>query len=77
MQEIKLQNAEKQMRWGWERIQARLFKVSIKGLALTQYQQSGAVFINESKNILISFFAAYSVIKGDITLGMMLAIHIL
>ena len=37
MQEIKLQNAEKQMRWSWERIQARLFKVSIKGLALSQY----------------------------------------
>ncbi len=75
MQEIKLQNAEKQMRWGWERIQARLFKVSIKGLALSQYQQSGTVFINETKNIVISFFAAYSVIKGDITLGMMLAIQ--
>lgn len=75
MQEIKLQNAEKNMRWDWERIQARLFKVSIKGLALSQYQQSGSVFINETKNILISFFAAYSVIEGQITLGMMLAIQ--
>ena len=49
MQEIKLQNAEKQMRWEWERIQVRLFKVSIKGLALSQYQSLGTVFINESK----------------------------
>lgn len=75
MQEIKLQNAEKQMRWGWERIQARLFKISIKGLALSQYQQAGTVFINETKNILISFFAAYSVIQGQMTLGMMLAVQ--
>lgn len=75
MQEIKLQNAEKQMRWGWERIQARLFKVSVKGLALSQYQQAGTVFINETKNILISFFSAYLVIEGDITLGVMLAIQ--
>jgi ATP-binding cassette subfamily B protein len=75
MQEIKLQNAEKTMRWDWERIQARLFKVSIKGLALSQYQQSGTVFINETKNILITFFAAYSVIQGQITLGMMVAIQ--
>jgi len=75
MQEIKLQNAEKQMRWGWERIQARLFKISIQGMALSQYQQSGTVFINESKNILISFFAAYSVIQGQMTLGMMLAVQ--
>jgi len=75
MQEIKLQNAEKQMRWDWERIQVRLFKVSIKGLALSQYQQAGTVFINETKNILISFFAAYSVIQGHMTLGMMLAVQ--
>ena len=75
MQEIKLQNAEKQMRWDWERIQVRLFKVSLKGLALSQYQQAGTVFINETKNILISFFAAYSVIKGQMTLGMMLAVQ--
>ena len=75
MQEIKLQNAEKQMRWDWERIQVRLFKVSIKGLALSQYQQAGTVFINETKNILISFFAAYAVIQGQMTLGMMLAVQ--
>ena len=60
---------------GWERIQARLFRVSIKGLVLSQYQQTGTLFINETKNILISFFAAYSVIKGDITLGAMLAVQ--
>jgi ATP-binding cassette subfamily B protein len=75
MQEIKLNNCEKQKRWEWENIQAKLFKISIKGLALSQYQQSGAFFINETKNILISFFAAYSVITGDITLGMMMAVQ--
>ncbi len=75
MQEIKLQNAEKPMRWAWERIQARLFKVSIKGLALSQYQQSGTVFINETKNIIITFLSAYSVLKGEMTLGMMLAVQ--
>lgn len=75
MQEIKLNNCEKQKRWEWENIQAKLFKVSIKGLALSQYQQSGAFFINEIKNILISFFAAYSVIQGDMTLGMMMAVQ--
>ncbi len=58
-----------------ERIQARLFKISVQGMALSQYQQSGTVFINETKNIVISFFAAYSVIKGEMTLGMMLAVQ--
>ena len=75
MQEIKLHNAEKQKRWGWEYLQARLFKVSIAGLALEQYQSVGSAFINELKNILITIISAKLVIEGDITLGMMLAIN--
>jgi len=74
MQEIKLHNAEKQKRWSWEFLQARLFKVSIEGLALEQYQSVGSNFINEAKNILISILSAKLVIDGNITLGMMLAI---
>lgn len=74
MQEIKLHNAEKQKRWGWEFLQARLFKVSIEGLALEQYQSVGSGFINELKNILITILSAKLVIDGEITLGMMLAI---
>jgi len=75
IQEIKLNNCEKQKRWEWERIQARLFKVNVKGLMLNQNQQSGSVFINQVKNILISFIAAKAVIEGQMTLGMMMAIH--
>jgi len=75
MQEIKLHNSEKQKRWEWERIQAKLFKVSISGLALNQYQQAGSSFINELKNIIITFLAAKAVIDGEITLGMMLAVQ--
>ncbi|MTH15175.1 peptidase domain-containing ABC transporter [Flavobacterium sp. LC2016-01] len=74
MQEIKLHNAEKQKRWGWEYIQARLFRVSIKGLVLEQSQTIGSSVINELKNIFIIFLSAKLVIDGSITLGMMLAI---
>lgn len=74
MQEIKLHNAEKQKRWSWEFLQARLFKISIKSLALEQTQSIGSSFINELKNILISVFSAKLVIDGEITLGMMMAI---
>jgi len=74
MQEIKLHNAEKQKRWSWEFVQARLFKVSIESLALEQYQSVGSGFINEVKNILITVLSAKLVIDGEITLGMMLAI---
>ncbi|MDR6968203.1 ATP-binding cassette subfamily B protein [Flavobacterium arsenatis] len=74
MQEIKLHNAEKQKRWGWEYLQARLFKVSMKGLVLEQTQSIGSNFINELKNIIIIFLSAKLVIDGQITLGMMMAI---
>lgn len=74
MQEIKLHNAERQKRWGWEYVQARLFKVSMQGLILEQTQNIGSNFINELKNIFIIFLSAKLVIDGDITLGMMMAI---
>ncbi|SHM71333.1 peptidase domain-containing ABC transporter [Flavobacterium chilense] len=75
MQEIKLHNAEKQKRWSWEYVQARLFRVSIKGLILEQTQSTGSSVINELKNIFITFLSAKLVIDGSITLGMMLAIN--
>ena len=74
MQEIKLHNAERRMRWNWEYVQARLFKIASKSLALEQTQSVGSNFINEIKNMLITVLSAKLVIDGDITLGMMLAI---
>ena len=74
MQEIKLNNCETEKRWQWERIQVKLFKISIKGLALGQYQQMGSVFFNQTTNILISFLAAKSVVDGNMTLGMMMSL---
>lgn len=75
MQEIKLNNYERQKRWEWERIQARLFKVNVSNLSLQQYQQAGSVFINETKNIVITILAATAVVDGNMTLGMMLAVQ--
>ena len=74
MQEIKLHNAERRMRWNWEFLQARLFKIATKSLTLEQTQSVGSNFINELKNMFITILSATLVIKGDITLGMMLAI---
>lgn len=75
MQEIKLNNAEHLKRWEWESLQAALFKMSFKSLSLSQYQQAGAFFINEGKNILITFFVAKSVLDGQLTLGAMMAVQ--
>ena len=75
MQEIKLNACEQQKRWEWERIQAKLFRLQIKGLALAQYQDSGAVLINQSKNIIITALVAKLVIDEQMTLGMMMAVQ--
>lgn len=74
MQEIKLNNAEKQMRWNWEDLQVKLFKIAMDGLKLEQWQNVGSDSINELKNIIITILSAKLVIDGEITLGMMLAI---
>lgn len=74
MQDIKLNNCEKQKRWEWERIQVRLFNVSVKGLTIGQIQQSGSAFFTQATNIIISFIAARAVVEGNMTLGMMMSL---
>ena len=74
MQEIKLNNCEKQQRWKWERIQVKLFKISVQGMALGQYQQIGSIFFSQTTGLFISFLSAKAVVEGNITLGMMMAI---
>jgi ATP-binding cassette, subfamily B, bacterial len=75
MQEIKLTQSELSKRWEWENLQALLFRLRIKGLSLMQYQSAGATFINEVTNVLITITAATAVLKGNMTLGMMLAVQ--
>jgi ATP-binding cassette, subfamily B, bacterial len=75
MHEIKLNNAEHLKRWEWENLQASLFKLNFKSLSLSQYQQAGAFFINQGKNIMITYLVATLVLEGNLTLGAMLAIQ--
>jgi ATP-binding cassette subfamily B protein len=73
IQDIKLSNSEKAKRWDWEKLQASIYEVKRKTLLTNQAQSTGSLFINQTKNIFISFLAAKSVIDGDITFGMMIA----
>lgn len=75
IQEIKLQGCEQRRRWEWEDIQSDLFRVQMKSLKLQQTQEVGSVFINEVKNMVITVVAATSVINGEMSLGMMLAVQ--
>lgn len=75
MQDIKLNNCEKKKQWEWEKIQVKLYDINIKGLTLAQTQYIGGVFIDQLKNMLITFIAAKSVLNGNMTLGMMIALQ--
>ncbi|MDC7995437.1 peptidase domain-containing ABC transporter [Altibacter sp. HG106] len=74
VQEIKLNNFEDYKREEWERIQVKLFNVNLRILKLNQFQLIGYDFINQFKNILVTFIAAREVVLGNITLGAMLAV---
>lgn len=52
-----------------------MFNVNLEALSLAQNEKAGSIFINETKNVLITVVAAMSVIDGSLTLGMMLAIQ--
>lgn len=75
VKEIKINNSQRKNRWKWEQIQISLFKTSLSSLTLAQYQSIGSGFINELKNIIITFLSATAVVNGEITLGMMLSIQ--
>lgn len=75
MPEIKLQGSQLKRRWAWAKIQAKLFRTQMKSLAISQYQDAGALSITQLKDILITFIAAKAVIDGHMTLGMLLAIQ--
>lgn len=74
MQDIKLNNCERQKRWEWERIQVKLFQVGLRGLRIGQVQQSGSVFFTQTTHILIYYLAAKGVVEGGMTLGMMMSL---
>lgn len=73
-EEIKLNGCEQKMRWRWEGLQAELFDVSVKGLSVSQIQSVGAFFITTIVNVGLSVYAAYLVVNGNITLGMMMSL---
>ena len=75
MGEVKLNNCGRKMRKKWADVQFQLMDVSMKGLYLAQIQEIGGVFIDQTKNLLITYLAARSVIQGNMTLGMMMAVQ--
>jgi ATP-binding cassette, subfamily B, bacterial len=73
IQDIKVNNYEKQKRWKWEAIQAQLYKINLKLLSVNNTQVLGSQFINSMQIMFITFYCARAVIVGDMTFGMMIS----
>jgi ATP-binding cassette subfamily B protein len=58
----------------WRENHRKLYIVNMKFLKLNQFEYTGFEFINQLKNILVTFFAAKCVIDGTLTLGALLSI---
>lgn len=72
--EIKIQGCAAKRCMEWEDNQVKMYRVQRKALKLQQQQEVGRVLINEIEDIIITFIAAYAVIKGEMTLGGLVAI---
>lgn len=74
MQEIKLSGYEGEKKAQWQSLQQQAISLKLESLRMDQWMKGTGSFLNEIKNVLITGVAAMLVIKGDITLGSMLAI---
>lgn len=74
VEEIKLNQFEDYKRIEWKKIQNKLFKINIRILKIDQLQLSGFQFLNQIKNILVTFLAATFVVQGKMTLGELLSV---
>jgi ATP-binding cassette subfamily B protein len=74
MPEIKLNSFEDYKAKQWKKIQNKVFHINMTSIRIDQYQSIGAEFITQTKNIFITFFSAYEVIQGHMTLGILLSI---
>lgn len=72
--EMKLNQFEEFKRNKWNEIQQRLFRINIRILKLDQIQLLGFEFINQIKNIMVTFLASSFVVYGNMTLGALLSV---
>lgn len=72
--EMKLNQMEDIKISSWVNIQKELFRTNLRILKVNQFQISGFEFINQLKNIIVTYLAATLVIEQKITLGVMMSI---
>ena len=77
VQTIKAQNAEMNMRWRWQRNYAALMAENFRTLLIGVSTGTAGSFLNELTGLLTLWVGAFLVIKGELTVGQLIAFRII
>jgi ATP-binding cassette subfamily B protein len=77
VQTIKAQNAENSVRWRWQKSYASFMSESFRSLLIGVSTGAVGQFLNQLTGLLTLWVGAYLVIKGDLTIGQLIAFRII
>ncbi|MEY3050309.1 MAG: hypothetical protein RLY31_94 [Bacteroidota bacterium] len=74
IKDIKLANAERNLRWSWERTEARLFQSSRSKVLSEELSMMIPYYLGELRNILVIYLAAQMMVAGLVSAGGLVAV---
>jgi ATP-binding cassette subfamily B protein len=77
VQTIKAQNAENTVRWRWQRSYSAFMSENFRTLLIGVSTGTAGSFLNQLTGLLTLWVGAYLVIKGDLTIGQLIAFRII
>ena len=77
VQTIKAQNAENTVRWRWQKSFSGFMSESFRSLLIGTSAGTVGSFLNQLTGLLTLWVGAYLVIKGDLTIGQLIAFRII
>ncbi len=77
VQTIKAQNAENSVRWNWQQRYSAFMSESFRTLLIGISAGTVSNFLNQLTGLLTLWVGAYLVIKGDLTIGQLIAFRII
>jgi ATP-binding cassette subfamily B protein len=77
VQTIKAQNAEQTVRWRWQRSYSSFMSESFRTLLIGISTGTTGQFLNQMSGLITLWVGAYLVIKGDLTIGQLIAFRII
>ena len=77
VQTIKAQNAENTVRWRWQRSYSSFMTESFRTLLISISTGTAGQFLSQLTGLLTLWVGAFLVIKGDLTIGQLIAFRII